>query len=168
MSFTVTRNTLTPEMARMARECGRPRKVLEAMGTTLASTTQRAFNDASLRPAPWAPVKKQGGAPLKRSGALWHSIRVTELTDSLTKVGTDRKYAGWLQYGTSPYTILPKDKKALFWPGALHPVKKVNHPGLPPRPFFPFDVNGRMTPKAIERVRQAAMRAIRAICRERG
>lgn len=31
-----------------------------------------------------------------------------------------------------PYTIRPKKKKALFWPGARHPVAFVNHPGSRP------------------------------------
>lgn len=34
-----------------------------------------------------------------------------------------------------PYIIQPKDKKALFWAGALHPVKRVNHPGIRPYPI---------------------------------
>jgi len=32
--------------------------------------------------------------------------------------------------------ILPRNKKALFWPGASHPVKAVyNHPGMRAQPF---------------------------------
>lgn len=34
------------------------------------------------------------------------------------------------------YTIRPKSKKALFWPGARHPVKEVIHPGIRPQPFL--------------------------------
>jgi len=51
-------------------------------------------------------------------------------------VGTDKPYAAYLHFGTSPYTIRPKNKKALHWPGAAHPVNQVNHPGLKPRPFL--------------------------------
>lgn len=50
------------------------------------------------------------------------------------------RYAKWLEEGTGlygphkqRYTIRPKNKKALFWPGAAHPVKSVNHPGMRPR-----------------------------------
>lgn len=39
------------------------------------------------------------------------------------------EYGIWLEKGTDPHEIKPKDKKALFWPGAKHPVKKVMHPG---------------------------------------
>lgn len=34
-----------------------------------------------------------------------------------------------VEFGTKPHVILPKNKLALYWPGAQHPVKKVNHPG---------------------------------------
>jgi hypothetical protein len=33
-------------------------------------------------------------------------------------------------------TIRPKRKKALFWPGAKHPVKKVTQPPRKGKPFF--------------------------------
>jgi len=39
------------------------------------------------------------------------------------------EYGIWLEKGTRPHEIKPKDKKALFWRGAKHPVKKVMHPG---------------------------------------
>lgn len=39
------------------------------------------------------------------------------------------EYGIWLEKGTPPHEIKPKDKKALFWRGAEHPVKKVMHPG---------------------------------------
>jgi hypothetical protein len=32
--------------------------------------------------------------------------------------------------------IVPTNKKALFWKGASHPVKKVNHPGTKAQPFL--------------------------------
>lgn len=37
--------------------------------------------------------------------------------------------------GTRPHLILPRTKRALFWPGAGHPVRRVNHPGTRPNPF---------------------------------
>ena len=39
-----------------------------------------------------------------------------------------------------PHVILPKHKKALFWKGAAHPVKKVNHPGGTISPTFFFKI----------------------------
>src|ERR1700682_5730953 len=38
-------------------------------------------------------------------------------------------YSSFVEFGTAPHTIYPKDKKALYWPGGAHPVKKGNHPG---------------------------------------
>jgi hypothetical protein len=38
--------------------------------------------------------------------------------------------------GTSPHLILPRNKKALHWPGADHPVARVNHPGTAPNPYL--------------------------------
>ncbi len=39
-------------------------------------------------------------------------------------------YALFVHEGTNPYTIRPKAKKALWWPGARHPVRSVRHPGI--------------------------------------
>lgn len=37
--------------------------------------------------------------------------------------------------GKGRYVITPKRKRALHWPGAAHPVKRVSHPGVPARKF---------------------------------
>ena len=159
----IIKDTISPKLAQLIRECRDPKKILEAMGTSLVSVTKRAFNDPSLRPQTWAEVKKSSGAPLKRSGTMWQSIRVTDLKTNSVTVGTDRPYAIYHQYGSKPYVIRPKGKKALSWPGAKHPVKQVNHPGLPARPFFPFDQNGKMIPTAIRQVEAAAKAALAAL-----
>ena len=44
-------------------------------------------------------------------------------------------YAIFVHEGTRAHVITPRFKKALFWKGALHPVKKVNHPGTAANPF---------------------------------
>lgn len=36
-----------------------------------------------------------------------------------------------VEFGSRPHVIEPKNKQALYWPGARHPVKRVNHPGTP-------------------------------------
>lgn len=38
-------------------------------------------------------------------------------------------YAILVEEGASPHTIKAKSANALSWPGASHPVNKVNHPG---------------------------------------
>ncbi|MGW9299421.1 HK97-gp10 family putative phage morphogenesis protein [Streptomyces cyaneofuscatus] len=51
-------------------------------------------------------------------------------------VGTNVNYAAAVEYGTAPHVIVPKNGKALYWPGARHPVAKVNHPGTRAQPFL--------------------------------
>ena len=46
------------------------------------------------------------------------------------------KYAKWVNDGTDPHVIRPRLKKALFWKGAAHPVKGVQHPGTKPREYI--------------------------------
>ena len=47
------------------------------------------------------------------------------------------KYAPLIELtGSIAHEIRPVNKKALFWKGASHPVKKVNHPGFKAKPFL--------------------------------
>lgn len=46
------------------------------------------------------------------------------------------KYAPGVEYGTKAHIIKAKNKKALYWKGAKHPVKKVNHPGSRAKPYL--------------------------------
>ena len=46
------------------------------------------------------------------------------------------KYAPGVEYGTKAHIIRAKNKKALYWKGAKHPVKQVNHPGSKAKPFL--------------------------------
>jgi hypothetical protein len=45
-------------------------------------------------------------------------------------------YARFVEFGTAPHRIEPKDKQALYWPGAAHPVRSVQHPGTRANPFM--------------------------------
>ncbi len=46
------------------------------------------------------------------------------------------RYAIYVHEGTRPHIILPRIKKALWWEGALHPVRRVQHPGTKANPFM--------------------------------
>lgn len=46
------------------------------------------------------------------------------------------KYGAFLEEGTPPHIIRPKNKKVLYWKGAAHPVKQVNHPGTKAYPIL--------------------------------
>ena len=89
----------------------RPAKaVSEAMALAVVGLTIRAFNEPALRAAPWPDLKestvkekaKRGGANaiLKRSTLLFRSWRVIEATAAGARVGSDRPYAVFHQFGT--------------------------------------------------------------------
>lgn len=46
------------------------------------------------------------------------------------------KYALGVEEGTRPHIIRPKKGKFLWWKGAKHPVKQVNHPGGKAKPYL--------------------------------
>lgn len=163
----ILRNTITPALAKLIGASRNPKFVLEAMGLALVSITKRAFDDPSLRPLAWPARKGEASNQLLiKSTLLRRSIRVVRTSASEVVVGTDRPYASAHQFGTDPYDIRPKNKKALSWPGAAHPVKVVHHPGLPARPFFPFTESGDMTPKGKEKIEAAARAALAAVLRK--
>jgi phage gpG-like protein len=159
VSLTI-KDGITPELARIAREIKDRKPILEAMALQLVGVTKRAFYTPALRAAPWAPRKSEGPtkykvreglkgagktrtakthALLRLSGALWHSIRVDELTNDHATVATDRVYGAAQQFGYEPRK-------------------------LPARPFFPFATpTSEMTPTAQEKIQKAARDKIRQI-----
>jgi phage gpG-like protein len=73
----------------------------------------------------------QDNAPYK-TGALRADIQIRRRTSRKLVVGTKRViYAPIHEFGgkTKPHIIRAKRKKALYWKGADHPVKWVDHPG---------------------------------------
>lgn len=76
----------------------------------------------------------------ERTGALAesieHHLEGDDLIVSATGGADGRTYAAYVELGTRPHEIRPTEKKALYWPGAAHPVGKVNHPGTRPQPFL--------------------------------
>lgn len=69
------------------------------------------------------------------TGRLKASI-VSEVVGLTLRVSTDVPYWRYVEYGTGPHIIRPNSKRALYWPGADHPVAYVNHPGTPAFPFL--------------------------------
>lgn len=45
-------------------------------------------------------------------------------------------YGAHIEYGTKAHTISAINKKALFWKGAMHPVRSVRHPGFRGKPYM--------------------------------
>lgn len=103
----------------------------------------RASLEAHLKPAINDLMDHLGGliehdakefAP-KKSGRLAESIG-HEVQDGVLRVGSNLDLALWMEEGTRPHVIRPKNAKALFWPGAEHPWALVNHPGTMAHPFL--------------------------------
>jgi phage gpG-like protein len=156
---TIDKDTISPDLRKRIKALGDRKPVLEAMGAALMAIAKAAFTQSSLRPTQWKAIRNTKGqfkAPLYDTGALKQSIRVVSVSNDSVRVGSDRPYAAAHQFGSKPYVITPKRAKALFWPGAGHPVKSVNHPGLPPRPFFPFGSDGKPTDEATRRINATA------------
>lgn len=64
------------------------------------------------------------------TGQLRASIQHTPDGDGVL-IGSNVQHALYQEQGTAPHVIRPVNAKALYWPGAAHPVAKVNHPGNP-------------------------------------
>ena len=114
---------------------------LKTVGQIIRTSVVRNF-EVGGRPRSWKESKRaerESGRTLADTGRLRNSIHAA-VTGNRIEVGTNVKYAAIHQFGgkTSPHMIFPKNGKALFWPGARHPVKSVNHPGsnIPARPFL--------------------------------
>lgn len=70
------------------------------------------------------------------TGRLKGSITTNMISQFSGETGTNVRYADYIESGTPPHIIKPKNKKALAWPGGAHPVKEVKHPGTKASPFM--------------------------------
>lgn len=106
------------------------RRVLGGMSDDVKTAVDRTGTDVQNEARRRAPVD---------TGRLRSSIvsRATNTGRSVGYVvGTNVKYGAAVENGTAPHVIVPKNGKALYWPGARHPVAKVNHPGTRAQPFL--------------------------------
>jgi phage virion morphogenesis protein len=119
----------------------------EDIGEELLISIRKTF-DAEGRPQRWAALtpayrkaRPSGKILTVRgiAGGLRGSI-AKRSGKTFVAVGANKVYAAIHQFGgkTKAHVIKPRRRKALHWPGALHPVKKVNHPGskIPARPYL--------------------------------
>lgn len=90
----------------------------------VAAATMAIFKKATRGIVPW------------KTGTLVQTMQ-TEVNGMKGRVYPTRNYALFVHEGTRPHVILPKLKKALWWPGAAHPMRSVNHPGTRANPFMP-------------------------------
>lgn len=137
LTITVESAAVQRAFDRMIRLGRDPSPMMAEIAEHLLESTQRRFQTSTGPDGrPWAALKDGSGRkPLLKSGTLRDQIIPGHGRD-FAEIVASARYAKWHQEGTDPYTILPGSKKALSWPGGSHPVKKVNHPGLPARPFI--------------------------------
>ena len=109
------------------------RKISMAIRETALETFEETVSKAE------AMAREQALDPLRKpkpgKGNFAGSIHSTHQRDGLQVEGTLASalpYAPILEFGARPHVITPVKGKALAWPGAKHPVKKINHPGSPP------------------------------------
>lgn len=96
----------------------------------------------------------QDAAPVD-TGNLKNSISVDFDGDGLGfEAGATASYAADVEYGTPPHVITPRTAKALYWLGAEHPVKRVNHPGTAPQPYLgpAFTRHSELLGRAVEQI----------------
>jgi phage virion morphogenesis protein len=116
------------------------------VGEELVQSTQKRFDEQRdpeghpwKRDLPSTWARKKTKRILRESGQLQDTIHYQAGSHELL-VGSNKSYAAIHQLGgqTKAHVIRPKNKKALFWAGAAHPVKSVRHPGskIPARPFL--------------------------------
>lgn len=138
------------KLKKLKEKIGNLRPVMKQIGEYLVLATRERWDRAEAPDgSKWTPTSEWANEVKRAKGRIIKTLVETgRLRDSITYkadskavlVGTNVKYAAIHQFGgsTPPRKIVAKNKKALFWPGAKHPVKSVNHPGfkIPKREFL--------------------------------
>jgi len=78
------------------------------------------------------------------TGNLQGATSIDNLSDYEKRIYVDEgiaPYAIFVIKGTKPHDIYPVNAQALYWPGADHPVKHVNHPGTEANDYFQTGVD---------------------------
>ena len=89
-----------------------------------------------------------------KTGHLRRGITTDVGNMEVTVHTSNIKYARGVEEGTRPHVIRAKNKKALYWKGAKHPVKSVRHPGSRAKPFLipAFEKEKEVIIKDLEKV----------------
>lgn len=139
MFFRLTKNDLSPALTRTIKSVKPPHRsrVLRAMGTTFKAITEGNFNSvgAAYRPHPWAAKKDGTKSILQKSTTLAKSFML-EVDDNTARVSNPTIYAATHQFG-----------------------RKQGSGEIPKRPFYPVQ-DGKLTPKAEEKITAAARRVL--------
>ena len=108
------------------------KRKLERLGKRMRKAAAQAAEDMTFEESSRAK-RRATIRPRRRTRRYWSSIHpeVRKVGGVSGKIASNVVYAPALEFGTKPHVIRPRRKKALFWPGAAHPVKSVRHPGTP-------------------------------------
>lgn len=90
----------------------------------ISADLSKKLGRVALKTQNW--IKKE--MPTK-TGRAKNSVVVFKNEDGTWTVGSNLDYMVFIELDTRPHEITPLNKNALYWPGAMHPVKKVMHPG---------------------------------------
>lgn len=121
--------------AKVAKRIGELQPLYADLGEMLRVRTQDRFKTGQAPDGtPWEPLADGSGrTPLTDSGTMAQQIAY-QADDHGLELFMTAKQAPWHHFGTAPYTIKPKNKKALAFNGVVR--RQVNHPGLPARPIL--------------------------------
>ncbi len=121
---------------------------------------------ALLRRIALSAVREQKLLAPRKTGNLGRTIHLGAVTPTRAETIASASYAAYVERGTRPHVIRPRNRKALRWAangasarlsgsprsgGAVRFAKRVNHPGTRAQPF--------MLPGAIKAVEGAGLKA---------
>lgn len=85
-------------------------------------------------------IRAGRGFTPRQAGGLEQSINWHPNGDGSATVHADKDYAGFVEYGTEPHVIGPRNRRALRFPvgggAGFAFAREVNHPGSRPYPYF--------------------------------
>lgn len=85
-------------------------------------------------------VEKYAKENLTRNGSVDTGLLRNSVNSKLAlttgTVSTNTKYARYVEEGTKPHIIRARKARFLYWNGAKHPVKQVNHKGSKAKPYM--------------------------------
>ena len=108
---------------------------LKGMSKEIRSDVQKVLKNSGFNIEARAKRNLSSNGSVK-TGHLRHGIATDVGNLEVTVHTSNIKYARGVEEGTRPHIIKAKNKKALYWKGARHPVKSVRHPGSRAKPFL--------------------------------
>jgi phage virion morphogenesis protein len=141
-------------LSQLIANMGNTKRALSRIGAYQERQLRKAFDEnRSPDGKPWTPLSPNTIARKKNPKMLVETVgripasRFYEATNLTLVVGYGDRLAAIHHSGANipGRVVVPKNKRALYWAGARHPVKRVNIPPskLPARPlvgFTPSDV----------------------------